>query len=100
MLTPTSVNLPAPTTERAVTRAFEDAGAVSPASARKLAELPGVDASEIISLVAQRVIREAEPGRYYLHAGTEHARRQKWVLAVLVLLLLVLPAILVNLRVR
>jgi hypothetical protein len=89
-----------PPPERVVTRAFEDAGAVSPATARPLAEVVGADPAAVVPLVARRVIREAGPGRYYLHAGTEHARRRALVTAVLVFLLLLLPALLAQLAVR
>ena len=74
-----------PTPElEAATRAFRDAGAVSPADARPLAAIPGVDPTAVIALAARGVVREAEPGRYYLHAGTTHERRQRLLTAVLI----------------
>jgi hypothetical protein len=79
-----------------VARAFEDAGAVSPATARPLAEVVGADPAAVVALAARRVVREAAPGRYYLHAGTEHARRRALVTAVLIALLVLLPALLVQ----
>ena len=85
-----------PRSERAVDRAFEDAGAVSPATARPLAEVVGADPAAVVALAARRVVREAAPGRYYLHAGTEHARRRALVTAVLIALLVLLPALLVQ----
>lgn len=85
-----------PQSERVVARAFEDAGAVSPATARPLAEIAGADPVAVVALAARRVVREAAPGRYYLHAGTEHARRRALVMVVLISLLVLLPALLVQ----
>lgn len=82
--------------ERQVARAFEDAGAVSPATARVLADIPGVTADAVMPLVSRQVVREGAPGRYYLYAGTEHARRRAWVIAVLALVILMLPALLLQ----
>jgi hypothetical protein len=89
-----------PATERAAVRALEDVGAVSPATARPLGDVPGLDAAAVVPLVARRIVREASPGRYYLYAGTEHARRRTVVLAVLIVILLLIPPILLQLRVR
>ena len=82
--------------ERTVTRAFEDAGAVSPAAARPLAEIPGADLATVVALTARRLVREGGPGRYYLHTGAVHARRRALVTAVVVLVLLLLPVLLVQ----
>jgi len=68
----------------AVAQAFRTAGAVSPAEARSLDSLPGVDPRAVLALATCGVIREAEPGRYYLHTGTEHERRQRLITAVLI----------------
>ncbi len=82
--------------ERAVVRAFEDAGAVSPATARPLAEITAVDATAVLPLATRRVVREAAPGRYYLHAGGEHARRRVIVRIVFCLVLLLVPVLLIQ----
>jgi hypothetical protein len=45
---------------------------------------------------ARGVVREAERGRDYLHAGTEYARRRAVVAAAVVFVLLLLPALFVQ----
>ena len=87
---------------RAVTRAFEEAGAVSPAAARPLDQVLGgvaldgvaLDAAAVLPLVARGGVREASPGRYYLHADAEHARRRRLVRLALLVAVSVLPALL------
>ena len=97
------MNIPARTSnaslpaERLVTRAFEDAGAVSPATARPLEEIPGVGAAVIMPLAARGVVRITEGGRYYLFAGTEHARRKRIVTVAAVLAVMVLFAVFMQL---
>jgi hypothetical protein len=68
----------------AVAHAFRAAGAVSPADARSLDSLPGIDPHAVLALATRGVIREASPGRYYLYTGTEHERRQRLITAVLI----------------
>lgn len=63
-------------------RAFRAAGAVSPATARPLADLPGVDGPAAVAMAARGWVREASPGHYSLLAGTEHERRQRLLTAV------------------
>ena len=48
----------------AVARAFRAAGAVA--------------------LAARGAVREGAPGRFFLHAGTDHARRERHLTAVLI----------------
>jgi hypothetical protein len=83
---------------RAAVRAFEDAGAISPATARPLAELTGVDPTAAVALAARGIIREAVPGRYHLFAGTVHARRRRLVIGAVVLLAIVIPPIILALQ--
>jgi hypothetical protein len=81
-----SVRIHAPRTPEhdAIARAFQAAGAVSPAAARPLDAIPGAEASAVIALAARGVVREAAPGRYYLYQGTVHERRPRLVTAVLI----------------
>ena len=67
----------------AVARAFQLAGALSPADARPLGDIPGVEPTTVVALVARGVVREGSPGRYYLHRGGVHERRQARLRAVL-----------------
>ena len=68
---------PAPTELDAAARAFEAVSALSPADARPLSEIPGVPAATLVTLAARGIVREAQPGRFYLYPGTEHARRER-----------------------
>jgi hypothetical protein len=68
----------------AVARAFREAGAVSPADARPLAAIPDLDPAAVVTLAARGVVREGAPGRFFLHTGTEHARRERRLTAVLI----------------
>ena len=72
---PAQVSSALPPDLLAAARAFEAAGAVSPADARPLAEVPGLDVAAAVALAARAIVREAEPGRYYLDAGTARSRR-------------------------
>jgi hypothetical protein len=67
-----------------VARAFRAVGALSPAEARPLAEIPGVEAAAVVALAARGVVREAQPGRYYLHPDTVHAQRQRLLTAIVI----------------
>jgi len=67
----------------AVVLAFRAAGALSPADARSLDDMPGIDPRAVLALAARGVVREAEPGRYYLFNDTEHARRQRLLTGIL-----------------
>jgi hypothetical protein len=73
-------------------------GAVSPATARPLAEIAGATPDVVLPLAMRGVIRQASAGLYYLHAGTEHARRQRIVWAAVVVVLVVIPILLVLFR--
>lgn len=97
-----SHSLPDPdlTRTRAVTRAFEDAGTVSPATARPLAEVLAagdIDERAVLPLVPRRAVREAGAGRYYLHASPEYARRRRLLLILMLLVSFLVPAVLVQL---
>lgn len=52
----------------AAVQAFRDAGAVSPATARPLAELPRIDAAILEALVRRGHVREGAPGTFYAFA--------------------------------
>jgi hypothetical protein len=67
-----------------VARAFRAAGAVSPAGARSLDAIPGLDPVAVVTLAARGVVRESEPGKFFLYAGTEHARRDRLLTAILI----------------
>ena len=87
----------------AVAHAFRAVGALSPATARSLAEIPGVEAAAVVALAARGVVREAQPGRYYLYPGTVHERRQQIVKAVVIVassaaVLVGLPLLVASLR--
>ncbi len=103
MTSPTHVPAPAAPaperTARAIVRAFEDAGAVSPAAARSLAEVAhGGEWEAVVALAARGIVREAAPGRYYLHTGTAHARRRVLVAVLAALAVVVLlPVLLIQL---
>lgn len=70
--------------DEVLARAFRAAGALSPATARALHEIPGVDATAVIHLAARGTIREAAPGRYFWYPGGVHEQRQKLLTAVLI----------------
>lgn len=73
-----------------VTQAFRDIGAVSPVSARPLAELPELDPKILAELLERGTVREAAPGAFYVFAG--QAKRRPLVLTLLFwLLLLAVP---------
>ena len=81
---PTPLRATLPPELEAVTHTFRDVGAVSPASARPLAEIPGAETAAVLSLAARGVVREATPGRYYLFTGGVHEHRQRTLTAVLI----------------
>lgn len=68
----------------AVAHAFRGVGALSPAAARPLHEIPGVEAQAVVALAARGVVREAQPGRYYLYAGTVHEQRQRLLTTIVI----------------
>jgi hypothetical protein len=87
----------------AVVHAFQAVGALSPAAARPLGEIPGVDAAAVVALAARGVVREAQPGRYYLYPGTVHEQRQRLLSTVTIVassaaVLVGLPLLLAYLR--
>ena len=67
-----------------VAHAFRAVGALSPAAARPLAEIPGAEAAAVVALAARGVVREAQPGRYYLHPGTVHEQRQRLLTTIII----------------
>lgn len=73
-----------PAEQDAVAHAFRAVGAVSPAAARPLAEIPGVEAAAVVALAARGVVREAQPGRYYLYPGTVHEHRRRVVTTIVI----------------
>ena len=73
-----------PMEQDAVANAFRAAGAVSPATARSLTEIPGVEAAAVVALAARGIVREAQPGRYYLHPGTVHEQRQRLLTTIVI----------------
>lgn len=80
-----------------VVRAFEDAGAVSPAAARPLGEVvPDGEREALVAAVARGLVREAAPGRFYLHQGTTAARRRLLVAIVVVAVVLLLPVLMLQ----
>jgi hypothetical protein len=58
-----------------VAAAFRAAGAVSPATARPLNELPPFDAGYLATLIDRGVVREGPEGRFYHYAHTGRPRR-------------------------
>jgi hypothetical protein len=75
---------PAHVEQDAVAHAFRAAGAVSPAAARPLATIPGVDPAAVVALAARGIVREAQPGCYYLYPGTVHEGRQRRLTTVVI----------------
>ena len=67
----------------AVAQTFRAAGAISPATARPLDDMPGIDLRAVLALATRGVVREAAPGHYFLYAGTVHERRQRLVNGIL-----------------
>ena len=57
----------------AAVQAFRDAGAVSPATARPLAELPRIDDAVLQALVVRGQVREGAPGTFYAFAQLPRA---------------------------
>ncbi len=84
--------------QRTVVRAFEDAGAVSPAAARPLGDVAhGGEWEALVALAARGVVREGARGRFYLHAGTTAARRRLLVTVAVLAVVLLLPVLLLQL---
>ncbi len=79
-------------------RRFHDAGATDAKSARLLAELGVGDSLVFRYLRFRGVVREAEPGRYYLDAEAEknfRLKRFQFTLAVMSCGVVVLAALLI-----
>ena len=78
--------------ERKVVRHFQEAGALSPASAKRLEDVHGAHGLGLRRLRHRAVIREAQPERFYLDEevwvalGRSRRRVSLAVLALLVLL--------------
>jgi hypothetical protein len=85
--------------ERQVVRHFRDAGAISPASAKSLKEVPEAHSLGLRRLRRRAVIREAQPERFYLDEevwvalGRTRRRVSLAVLALIVLLLVGVVAV-------
>ena len=64
-------------------------GAVSPDTAQPLDDISPADRRRLERLMAQGLVREASPGRYYFDVAAERARlrsRMPWLLALIALL--------------
>ena len=67
-------------------------GATSPDTAQPLDDISAADRRRLDRLIAQGLIREASPGRYYFDAAEQRARTAKripWLIALIVVLALV-----------
>ena len=67
-------------------------GATSPDTAQPLDDLSAADRRRLDRLIAQGLIREASPGRYYFDVAEQRARiakRMPWLIALIVVLALV-----------
>ena len=73
-------------------------GAVSPATARALAEFPLVDDSAFDALVRRGVIREAAPGTFYVFRSDaeSHDWRRAVKLVLFWLIVLLIPILLIQ----
>jgi hypothetical protein len=73
-------------------------GAVSPATARALAEFPLVDESVFDALVRRGVIREAAPGTFYVFRSDAQSYDWRRVLKVVLfwLVMLLIPIVLIQ----
>ena len=79
-------------------RRFHDAGATDATSARPLAEMGISDSLVFRYLRFRGVLREAEPGRYFIDAEAERIFRRKrfqFTLAILSCLVVVLASLLI-----
>ena len=90
--------------ERRIVDAFRNEGATSPESARSPGEL-GVNGSWLVDrLIDRAVLRQAEPGRYYLDEEAWkafcQARRLRAIIVVSVILLCVVCAWLIQMARR
>ena len=64
-------------------------GAVSPETAQPLDDISDRDRRRLERLMAEGLVREASPGRYYFDRATERARlrqRMPWLIGAIVLL--------------
>ena len=71
-------------------------GATSPDTAQPVDEMSAADRRRLDRLVAQGVVREASPGRFYYDREAERAkirRRMPWLIGLAVVLLLVAVAL-------
>jgi hypothetical protein len=83
--------------ERQVVQHFREAGAVSPASAKGLDEVPEAHSLGLHRLRRRAVIREARPDRFYLDEEVWEAlgrTRRRVSLAVLALIVLLFVGVL------
>jgi len=85
--------------DRQVVRHFQEAGAISPSSARSLDDVPQAHTLGLRRLRRRAVIREAQPDRFYLDEGVwealgrTHRRVSFAVLALIVLLIVTVLAV-------
>src|SRR6266498_3382015 len=85
--------------EREVVDDFRAVGATSPATARGFEEIGLFSENALARLRARAVIREAEPGRYYLDEEVWSAvRRQRQRMALVMLILVLAGVVLLSLR--
>ena len=71
-------------------------GAISPETAQPLDDLKAGDRARLDRLIAEGVVREAAPGRYYHDLAGERARmrtKMPWLLGLVVILLIVAVAL-------
>jgi hypothetical protein len=71
-------------------------GAISPETAQPLAELSANDRRRLDLLIAQGVVREAAPGRYYHDVEGERARvrrKMPWLVALIIVLAIIAVAL-------
>ncbi len=86
--------------EREVVDDFRAVGATSPATARGFEEIGLFSENALARLRGRAVIREAEPGRYYLDEEVWSAvRRQRQRMALVMLLVVLGVAVVFALRV-
>jgi hypothetical protein len=89
----TRVKLP-----REICAALIAVGAVSPATARPLAEFPLIDGSAFDALLRRGVIREAAPGTFYVFRSDAQSYDWRRVLQVVLfwLVMLLIPIFLIQ----
>ena len=86
--------------ERKIVDAFRRSGVTSPAEARSLAELALYESWVVHRLMDRAILRQAEPGKYYLDEDAwqafRRARGRFLTIAAAIILFIVLGLLLVN----